>query len=231
MNPEWYKWLLPLLGAVLVSGCGTTRAAQRPPTPVSVVQPQPVEIVMPKKGSIWQTSDRNTLFLDNKARNIGDIVVVKISEKAQALNNAKTNLERKSTDTVDLGGLFGLTSAINRAGVKFTDANTISTDHKHDGTGKTTRDGTLAATVSCIVTEVMPNGNLRIEGRKDITVNEENQFIILSGIVRLEDIDSENSIKSEQIADARIEYSGQGIVNDQQRPSWLSEFFTNIRVF
>jgi flagellar L-ring protein precursor FlgH len=229
--PEWYKWLLPLLAASVVSGCGMTRAAQRPPAPMTVVAPHPVEVVAPKKGSIWQTSDRNTLFLDNKARNIGDIVIVRIAERAQALNNSETNLERKSTDDVDLGGMFGVTDAIRRAGVQMTDSANMQSNHKHDGKGKTRRDGNLAATVSCAVTEVLLNGNLRIEGRKDITVNDENQFIMLSGIVRPEDISSDNSIRSEQVADARIEYSGDGIVNDQQRPSWLSQFFTTIRLF
>ncbi|MBF0158847.1 MAG: flagellar basal body L-ring protein FlgH [Magnetococcales bacterium] len=224
-----------LVTAASMSGCGMTRAAQRPPAPVTVVQPQPPELLMPKKGSIWQTSDRNTLFLDNKARNIGDIVVVRITEKASALNNAETNLERKSTDSTDLGGLFGLTTAgtgaLARMGVNFNDAATIGTNHKNDGKGKTKRDGSLAATVSCVVTEVLANGNLRIEGRKDITVNDENQFIILSGVVRPEDIASDNSLSSQQIADARIEYSGEGVLNDQQKPGWLNELFANIRIF
>ncbi|MBF0124252.1 MAG: flagellar basal body L-ring protein FlgH [Magnetococcales bacterium] len=229
---QGWKSVALMMAAALISGCGMTRAAQRPAAPMTVVQPQPPELLSPKKGSIWQTSDRNTLFLDNKARNIGDIVVVRITESATAINKANTDLERKGTDDTDLGGLFGLTNALTKSGLsKFDDSTKISTNHKSNNTGKTTRDGNLKATVSCVVTEVLANGNLRIEGRKDITVNDENQFIILSGVVRPEDIASDNSLSSQQIADARIEYSGEGLVNDQQKPGWLNEFFANIRIF
>ncbi|MBF0135576.1 MAG: flagellar basal body L-ring protein FlgH [Magnetococcus sp. DMHC-1] len=219
--------------ALLGSGCGgMTRAAQRPPTPTAYVKPIPPEVMDPKKGSIWQSSDRNTLFLDNKARNVGDLVTVMITENATAKKNAKTELKRKGEDEVDLGGLFGLTAAIQKGGLsKFTDAAKIKSNHDHTGEGSTTRSGNLSATMSCVVTEVLPNGNLRVEGRRDITVNNENQFIILSGIIRPEDISGNNSIRSNQIADARIEFSGDGDIDDQQQPSWFQRFLTNVRIF
>ncbi len=86
----------------------------------------------------------------------------------------------------------------------------------------------MKASVSCVVTEVLVNGNLRVEGRQDITVNNENQFILLSGVIRPEDITPDNAVTSTQMADARIEYSGEGDVNDQQRSSWLSRLFATV---
>ncbi|MBF0177892.1 MAG: flagellar basal body L-ring protein FlgH [Magnetococcales bacterium] len=223
-----------LMGVALInSGCGgMTRAAQRPPAPMAYVKPLPPETLDPKKGSIWQTSDRNTLFLDSKARNVGDLVTVQITEDASAKKDAKTDLKRKGDDTVDLGGLFGLTSALQSGGLsKFRDAAKIKSDHTFSGEGTTSRSGNLKATMSCVVTEVLPNGNLRVEGRRDITVNNENQFIILSGVIRPEDISGDNAILSNKIADARIEYSGDGDVNDQQQQSWIQKFMSSIRIF
>ncbi|MBF0625055.1 MAG: flagellar basal body L-ring protein FlgH [Magnetococcales bacterium] len=217
--------------ALLVSGCGMTRAAQRPPSPVGVIKAASPEALSPKKGSIWQSSDRNTLFLDDKARNIGDLVTVRIAEQASAKKNAKTELLRESESKVDMGGMFGLTKALQMGGLsKLIDKATLSGDHDHTGEGTTTRSGTLNATISCIVTEVLPNGNLRVEGRRDITVNNENQYVILSGIIRPEDIAGDNSVQSYQVADARIEYSGDGDIDDQQQPSWFSRFMSTIRI-
>jgi flagellar L-ring protein FlgH len=221
-----------LLVAVL-SGCGMTRASRRPPAPIAVVKPVPPESLAPKKGSIWQSTDRNTLFLDNKARNIGDIITVKISEKSSADKDATTTLKRKNINALTMGGLEnfagGILGAANQATLK---AGSITPETSNDftGTGNTTRESTLLATVSCLVTEVLANGNLRIEGRRDITINHENQFILLSGIVRPEDITPENTVTSAQIADARIDYSGDGDIDDQQRPSWLNRFMSTINI-
>lgn len=218
--------------ALSLSGCSNmTRASQRPPEQVSIIRPQPQESLTPKKGSIWQTTDRNTLFLDNKARNVGDLVTVMISETSNASKNATTKLSRKGTTELDLDGAFGLTAALTAKGNRFlSDSASMKNTFGHDANGATTRKGSITATISCSVTEVLPNGNLRIEGRRDITVNNENQYIILSGIIRPEDISPTNMVRSSQVADARIDYSGDGDIDDQQRPSWLNQFFTNLRI-
>ncbi|MEO5362177.1 MAG: flagellar basal body L-ring protein FlgH [Magnetococcus sp. DMHC-8] len=226
-----WKLAVLLLLAVGAGGCTMTRAAARPPAPMAVVQPMPPENLAPRKGSIWQTSDRNTLFLDNKARNIGDIVTVQIVENSNAKKEAKTDLTRAGNND------FGLTGALSPAGLfgaklpgstggAFT-AGTTS-NNTFSGDGKTERNSVLKAVVSCVVTEILANGNLRVEGRQDITVNNENQFILLSGVIRPEDVTPQNTVISSQMADARIEYSGAGDVNDQQRGSWISRIFATV---
>ena len=217
-----------LLTLVAMTGCGMTRASTRPPAPVTVVQPIAPELLVPKKGSIWQSTDRNTLFLDNKARNIGDIITVQISEQSSAEKDATTELKRGNTNASSLGGMLDLTTVL-KSKQNLASA-TASSQNDFKGAGNTTRESKLLATISCLVTEVMPNGNLRIEGRRDITINHENQFILLSGIVRPEDISPENTVTSAQIADARIDYSGDGDIDDQQRPSWLGKFFSTINI-
>ncbi|MBF0428433.1 MAG: flagellar basal body L-ring protein FlgH [Magnetococcales bacterium] len=219
--------LLPLL-PIAVSGCGMTRATERPPAPIAIVQPTPPETLTPKKGSIWQTTDRNTLFLDNKARNVGDVITVKIVENATANKDATTELKRNNTNGMSLGGALDLTTLLKSN----TPLNSATANSTNDfkGEGNTTRKSDFKATVSCIVTQVLANGNLRIEGRRDITLNHENQFIMLSGVIRPEDIDASNSVTSAQIADARIEFSGEGDIDDQQRPSWIGRFFSTVNI-
>ncbi|MBF0620287.1 MAG: flagellar basal body L-ring protein FlgH [Magnetococcales bacterium] len=217
-----------LMGTVLLGGCGMTRAVERAPVPVASLQPQPMQMLSPKKGSIWQSSDRNTLFIDSKARNIGDIVTVLIYEQSTADNNAKTTLERQGDTSFALGGMFDVSTALKTPEL----ANgSIELTNDHDGSGKTHRDAYIKTEISCIVTEVLSNGNLRIEGRRDLTINNENQFIILSGLIRPEDVTSSNTVQSRQIADARIDYSGDGDIDDQQRPGWLNKMMSSLRVF
>ena len=218
-----------LIAAFAVAGCGMTRASRRPPAPIAVVKPVPPEVLAPKRGSIWQTTDRNTLFLDNKARNVGDIVTVSIFEKSNAENDATTELSRENKNRMNLTGMFNLKPKLAAAAGLALPARAASL-HTFEGDGNTTRKSELKATISCVVTEVLSNGNLRIEGRRDITINHENQFILLSGVIRPEDISQNNSVTSAQIADARIDYSGDGDIDEQQRPSWINRFFSTVNL-
>ena len=216
-----------LLLSAAVSGCGMTRAAARPPVPIAMVQPMPPENMAPRKGSIWQTSDRNTLFLDNKARNVGDIVTVNIVETSNAKKQAKTDLTRSGSNDFGLTGVLRPFALFGKKVPNPLAAGTTS-NNTFAGEGKTERNSLLKAIVSCFVTEILANGNLRVEGRQDITVNNENQFILLSGVIRPEDITPQNSVFSSQMADARIEYSGEGDANNQQRNSWISRIFSAV---
>ncbi|MBF0284384.1 MAG: flagellar basal body L-ring protein FlgH [Magnetococcales bacterium] len=223
--------ILAMTLLLTLSGCGMTRASQRPPAPIAPVQAEPPEALAPKKGSVWQTTDRNTLFLDNKARNVGDLVTVLISETSNASNQSNTKLSREGKNEVDLGGLFGATAGLQNRGNKFLDdAATMKTKFDHNGSGATSRGGTFTGAISCSVTEVLSNGTLRIEGRRDITLNNENQYIVVSGLIRSEDISSNNTVKSTQIADARLEFSGEGDIADQQEPSFFNKFFSTFRI-
>ncbi|MBF0192315.1 MAG: flagellar basal body L-ring protein FlgH [Magnetococcales bacterium] len=219
--------LLPVL-PIAVSGCGMTRATERPPAPIAIVQPTPPETLTPKKGSIWQSTDRNTLFLDNKARNVGDVVTVKILENAKAEKDATTELTRNNGNNFNVGGALDMTTLL-KSKTPLNSLNATS-NNTFTGEGNTTRESKFSATVSCVVTQVLANGNLRIEGRRDITLNHENQFIVLSGVIRPEDIGADNAVTSAQIADARIEFSGDGDIDDQQRPSWLGRFLSTVNV-
>lgn len=188
-------------------------------------------------GSIWPgETTRNTLFQDLRARNIGDIVTIEISEKTSAIKEATTSTARKSSDDIAVKKFLGMPLNFGMRnflgmGQPFSPEIQSSYDSKFDGSGSTKRSGELSAIITTRVVEILPNGNLVIEGKKDTIVNNELQYIVLSGIIRPEDITEQNTVPSAQISDARIEYSGKGVVADEQSPGWLRRILDNFWPF
>jgi flagellar L-ring protein precursor FlgH len=191
-------------------------------------------------GSLWQArSSLNGMFIDTKARNIGDIVTVKIEESAKASNKASTETARKSGLEAGIDKLFGLedwwqNDILSHVSDDIPKVNPFgnpsvkgSLESDFAGDGETTRSGNLSAFITCRVVDVMPNGNLKIVGTREVMVNHENQLIILSGVIRPRDISDTNVILSTFISDAKIAYSGSGVVDDRQRPGWLANLLNN----
>jgi flagellar L-ring protein precursor FlgH len=160
---------------------------------------------------------------DYKARHKGDIVTIVIVETSNASKEAKTDTSRNSTVNAGIPNFLGL----EQAGIiknNFADLSKLinaSAASTYAGSGSTSRTETLNATISAKVIDVLSNGNLQIEGRRDIKVNNEDQLIIISGTVRPSDIGANNTVNSTYIADARISYTGKGIISDRQSPGWL----------
>jgi flagellar L-ring protein precursor FlgH len=172
----------------------------------------------PSPGSIWAgATANNMMFTDRKARNVNDIVTIVIDENSAGANNANTDVKRDATTTAGFTGFIQtnpdthLTSGYSVGG---------SSNNQLKGEGKTNRDGTLKGRVSARVVRVLPNGNFIIEGRRMLTVNAEDQFMVITGLIRPDDITSDNLIFSQYIADARIVYAGKGVVDDKMRPGW-----------
>jgi flagellar L-ring protein precursor FlgH len=179
----------------------------------------------PAAGSIWPGENTNNLICsDKKARYINDIVTIIISETAAGGNKASTSTSRNTNTSAAITSLFGIENAIignnatmgGKIGLGGTSTNALK------GDGDTSRNSTLEARISARVLRVFENGNLLIEGRRQVTVNAEDQFIIITGIVRTDDIAAENTVASQYIADARIVYTGDGVINDKMRPGWLT---------
>jgi flagellar L-ring protein precursor FlgH len=210
-------WMLAI--AILASGCHTTP----PPKEKLEVPPLPAPKTV---GSLWQEENgRAYLYEDLRAMRVGDIITIKIAEKHKGSKSADTSAERDSTITNSLtGGAVGYLGIPGiRLGAEATRGFGIdaSAKNKFQGKGATNREDTLTGTISAIVTQVMPNGDLRIEGRREVTVNSERQIMAIGGVVRRVDVDTKNTVQSTAIADAKIEYSGLGVVDDVQRPGWL----------
>lgn len=187
--------------------------------------PPPVEKPAPQMGSIWQGENaQNSLFVDRKARGIGDIVTIIISESSTGNNKAGTDTSRDATTDAEITALLGLETSILKRNENMGGQIKIggSSTNNLKGAGNTSRGNSLVARITARVIRVMENGNLVIEGRRQVTVNAEDQFIVISGIIRPDDITSDNLIASQYISDAQILYTGKGIVNDKLRPGWLT---------
>ncbi len=192
--------------------------------PDNVVVPQ-IEKPRPAAGSIWSgESTDNLICSDKKARYVNDIVTIIISETAAGGNKASTNTSRDTNTSAAITALLGIDNKIlahnaNMGGeisIGGTSANSLK------GAGDTSRSSKLSASISARVLKVYDNGNLLIEGKRQLTVNAEDQYIIITGIVRPEDITAINTVASQYIADARILYTGDGVINDKMRPGWLT---------
>jgi flagellar L-ring protein FlgH len=185
------------------------------------------------EGSLWQENGiMGELFINPKARRVGDIVTIKIVESSKASNNASTNSGRDSSLSLGLTNFLGLENNytsnqwMNPFG-KIAGSGTT----KFTGAGGTSRSGDLNADITTRVVGVLPSGNLAISGSRQIIVNNETQLIVVSGVIRSRDISSENVVLSTFISDAKISYSGSGIVNDQQRKGWLSNLIDVVSPF
>jgi flagellar L-ring protein precursor FlgH len=176
-------------------------------------------------GSLWRDGQLAAgLFVDARAFRVNDVVIVDVSETADAERSSDTDLERRGSTAVGLAAVPLLGPLLPGA----TNVNvtaSASTDGAFRGGGSTQRKERLQATVSTVVKQVLDNGNLFIEGHRVILVNSEEHHLYVSGVVRPIDIDQENTVASSRIAEAEIEFVGQGVVTDNQQqgavPRWL----------
>jgi flagellar L-ring protein precursor FlgH len=190
--------------------------------PVSTAETQP-----PDEMSLWsETTLMTDLFSDTKARRVGDIVTIQVAESASAENSASTGTDRDSSLTAGIQELFDVDPSTLG---KFNVQGGIASEF--EGSGSTTRSGNLEAFITARVVEVLPGGNLKIIGSREILVNNEKQLMTIYGVVRPRDISHANIVLSSFVSDARIAYSGAGIVDDRQRPGWLANTLNTIWPF
>ncbi|OQX20174.1 MAG: flagellar biosynthesis protein FlgH [Desulfobulbaceae bacterium A2] len=217
--------VIPLLLGELLLGAGCAshepKVVTRPPDDM-LEQPDIEEPRSQSSGSLW-TGDQQGLFADHKAARVGDIVTVTISEKASASKEASTDSGRTSSMSAAIPALFGLEKKIVEKNPSVDMSNLVSADFSNSfkGSGKTLRKEDLVATLTTQVIKVYPNGNLKIRGGKSVVVNNEEQLIYLTGIVRPQNISGNNIVDSKYVLNAQIAYTGEGSVSDKQKPGWL----------
>lgn len=167
---------------------------------------------------IVHAGDVHSLYTDHRAMKKDDILTVLIVENAKAESQSSTSTNKKNS--------FGVENVEGSGALRFIPSFGASGGTKvgYDGKGSTAREGELVATISARVVEVMDNGNLRIDGNKVVEINEEKEIIKISGIVRPEDIESDNTVFSCNISEAKITYSGKGVANKGRRPGLIARF-------
>lgn len=233
--------LLITVSAFTLTACASTidkvaRTGKQPPLskienpqakadykPLSWPMPDPELSSTRTANSLWQPGSR-AFFRDQRAARVGDIlrINIEINDKAQ-LNN-KTNRGRNSTENVAAPTLFGYEKKLKYLSPGNPETNVpmfdLTSDTSTTSDGKIDRKEKIRTQIAALVTQVLPNGNLVIEGSQEILVNYEIREVAINGVIRPQDINSDNTIESNQIAQARITYSGRGQISDVQQPRW-----------
>lgn len=227
-----YKYIPLLLLLLFLSSCSGANYSQITEIPEPLEEIQTPGSQEHDSGSLW--SERSdSLFSDHKAQNIGDIITVTISEQASATKEATTTTGKSSNWTAGIPNLLGLenSSVIAKNHLDLSNLINATVSNSFDGSGKTVRTDNLSASLTTQVVGKYPNGNLKIRGGKEVTVNNEVQIIYITGIIRPVDITAANSIDSEKILNARISYTGKGVISDKQETGWLGRAIDNIWPF
>ena len=215
--------LLALMG---MTACANTHKAVNPK---SAVLPQKIYKATAKvnEGGIWPgDTSKNLLFEDTKAREVGDIVTVLLNETATSTATASTDTSKTSSIDLQTNSILGLPSNMGvqnflGMGTGFNPAAKGSTSRADKGTGTVSREGSLTGTLAATIIAINENGNFEISGKRSVTVNHEEQLMILTGTIRPSDVNYDNTINSSLIANAAISYSGEGVIADEQRVGWL----------
>ncbi|AMO67864.1 MAG: flagellar L-ring protein precursor FlgH [Zhongshania aliphaticivorans] len=176
-------------------------------------------------GSIYRSGYGMTLFVDRRARQVGDIITVTLEEKTDASKSSSTATGKESNISVPTVTLFG--RGVTSDGVPILTTG-VSSDQDFSGKGSSTQSNSLTGSITVTVSEVLRNGSLRVRGEKWVTINQGEEFIRIKGIIRPEDIGADNAIPSYKVADARITYSGKGALADANSMGWLGRLFQSV---
>ncbi|MEM7219895.1 MAG: flagellar basal body L-ring protein FlgH [Pseudomonadota bacterium] len=209
------------LGVQLVCACSTFSEAIEP------LEPMPIPTLptaKPTSGSLYTGSASLNLFDDVRAKNVGDMLTVLLVERMDATKSASTSTTKDSEVTVNPGTIAGY--PVTRNGVPLL-SNALGSSNTFDGSGQATQSNALEGSLAVVVVERYANGYLRVQGRKRIKLNQGIESVVVTGIVRPQDITSTNTINSDRIADASIAYGGRGALEDANRMGFLQRFFNS----
>jgi flagellar L-ring protein precursor FlgH len=211
-----------LLLGVLQTACGMFPAKDHKPEPVVArTLPPPTPRT---DGAIYQAGQQMELFADLKARRVGDIVTIVLNEVTNASKSATTTTAKTTTVANSAPTIFGQSMTVRGRPILST---TLNGADAFSGAGTSAQSNSLAGSLTVTVVEVQANGNLVVQGDKTLHLNQGDEFVHISGVVRSADIATNNTVTSDKLADARISYKGKGVVDSSNRMGWLARFFNS----
>ena len=230
--------MLGLALPALLAGCGNTleRLSEigKPPEmsksadptkeanyrPMTMPMPAP-QTAVPQAGSLWRTGSR-AFFKDQRAAQVGDLITVVVNATDAADVKNATTASRTGADSMGVPNLLGLESALPHLlpGASAASLLSATSTNSNNGTGEIKRNDTVALRLAGVVTQVLPNGNLVVAARQEMLVNSELRQLLVTGVVRPQDISSDNTITHDRMAEARIAYGGRGQLTDLQTARW-----------
>lgn len=246
MKPTRNLVPIALLPVILLAGCDTWDHFQKPP---DMSSPGSVSEIPPPKasaaaiaaadvpplppamtGSLWRQGSK-TFFRDQRARGVGDLLTVSVNLNESAEFANQTNLTRTTANGESVTGLGSLLGHLFPGLAASSPSISTAGSDTTQGQGDIKRAETLVVNVAATVVQVMPNKNLEIVGSQEIRLNNELRQLQIRGMVRPEDILSDNTIGSDKIAEARIAYGGRGVSSDLQRPAWGQDLLNRLAPF
>ena len=222
MNIKFSSPILMFSLIILASGCASTRIEVQPdpmyaPVDMSAPRFEPVN-----NGSIFHSGRSVRLFEDTKAFRIGDLLSVSLAESTNASKSAATTTAKDDDVTLGAATVLGITPTYKGQSLL---NNEMTAERAFTGSGDSAQSNSLQGLITVMVSDILPNGNLVVRGEKIIGLNQGSEFLRISGIVRPQDISSQNSVDSSKLANARIYYGGGGSIAEANTKGWLSRFF------
>lgn len=209
---------LVLAGALAAAGCAGNPFAPPPPIPpVLAAAPPPA----PASGSLYSPARFAALASDDRARRVGDVLTIRLTERMQSRKSASSDTSRDSATAIDLPDFWPFNQVAEKAldgGMK----------QHFNGAGGAAQDNLLQGQITVTVAAVLPNGVLAVQGEKRVVINRGEEQVMLTGLVRPQDIAPDNSVPSIRVANAQIRYSGTGQVAAASRAGWLARFFAAV---
>ncbi|PID77954.1 MAG: flagellin biosynthesis protein FlgH [Deltaproteobacteria bacterium] len=224
---------LILVFFIVMAGCG---ASKNQPVPVEKRNYFENDLTFyepsPNEGSLWQ-GENNGLFADGQAHKKGDTIIIDIVENTSSKTSASTSLKKDSSLEMGIPNAFGVMSHFAGLYPRMKPSKLLNSDVKNDfdGSGTSDRNTNLKGSVGARVINVLPNGDLVVSGNKNVKINNETQIMRVSGIVRPQDVGSDNRVSSTYLSNAQVEIYGKGVISDKQKPGWLARILDKIWFF
>ncbi len=226
--------MVSLVAAVLMVGCMPIPPKPNDPYYAPVLPRTPLPATQ-NNGAIYQADFDTNYFTDRKAFRVGDIITISLNERTQASKNANSQIQKDSDVNIGVPSIFGMAvtptnpiaglSALGMGNSKMGLDSSYGAKRSTKGSGQTGQSNSLSGSITVTIAEVYPNGVLAVRGEKWLTLNTGDELVRISGIVRADDISTDNVVASTRIADARITYSGTGAFANASKPGWLDRFF------
>ncbi|PSJ46281.1 flagellar basal body L-ring protein FlgH [Zobellella endophytica] len=215
---------VPVVLAMLLAGCASTPYTPKPDDPAyAPVIPVSQQAMLEPNGAIYQDTYANNLYSDIKAHRVGDIITIDLSESTRAQKRATTQQGKDSSlgiNPLSLGGV-----PVNIGGYPISAE--MSSNNEFDGQANTNQSNSLQGSITVSVAQVLPNGNLAVQGEKWLMLNTGEEYVRITGMVRPQDIGPDNRVESTRVANARIYYGGTGDFANTQSRGWLAQFFNS----
>ena len=215
------KRLYISLITMVLTGCSTVLpTTEKPDDPR--FSPVPAQSLTPPPstgGSLYQANYSLSLYSDQRAKRIGDVITVMLQEQTQASKSNSSNIQKDSELNLGDVSIFNRTPSILSA--------TATSERSFTGSGDADQSNSLQGQITVTISDILPNGVLEVRGEKWLSLNEGDEFIRVRGLVRPQDIGPDNTVMSNKLADARISYGGTGSVANASKQGWLTRFFNS----